>query len=762
MAETAARDAQQGGGHTPVTAEVDDSLGKEIERMSTQFHDKSRSQKQKSVNRLAMLRNLRSLAVEIGSAATVPEAETAEEPRGETTLQVKEGGEVVGAAEKKVSPKFVNLTSKVFDLRYYWNGAMSTKATLVQPGGSKGPLSSSVGTKWCAFVPNGGDGGGGGGGGGGDRHEWTLSREHGRRPDYTIVDSMPLGLVQGSAEPDPTPAGICKPAEEPQAETAEEPRSETTLQVKEGGEVVGVAEKKVSPKFVNLTSKVFDLRYYWNGAMSTKATLVQPGGSKGPLSSSVGTKWCAFVPNGGDGGGGGGGGGGDRHEWTLSREHGRRPDYTIVDSMPLGLVQGSAEPDPTPAESVVTEVTISPQTEKLRTAVEVLCVFRPLHEGEAKFESTRLLPSSGLASPWSAAVSLERAGVQHTFDLDRCWDESSGSQEAVFEHCAGHKVASLFRGQNGVILAYGQSGAGKSYIMTGDKLTGKTRGIIPRCCDNIFTRVRLSSPTTCTVKCSYLQVHNEQITDLLQPSNTDLALRECPGRVYVEGLTQTVVSSASDVRDLIFVATTERPAAGGTRPRGHTVFVVEVEQVGEDRSMQTASLHLIDLADRDASQVKNAIGEETNMVNNSLSAIGLVLKGLSDGDKQAQVPYHNSKLTVLLQGPLSSNSSVSLVCACSPHAGSIEETLSTLKFAQRIKVKRQEVAVSGDFFQHQPSTKLIAQMAALKAEVHGLRAYSHSLEATLKRAGISPAAIGENGDDQTIGVTSRTQCCVVS
>ena len=104
-------------------------------------------------------------------------------------------------------------------------------------------------------------------------------------------------------------------------------KTKTSLQATHGGETVGVADKKVNPKFVNKSSEVFDLRYYWNGAMSSKEMLVQPGGSKGPVSSTVGTKWCAFVPNSDDG---------DRHEWTLSKEHGTRPEYTVAEPMSIG------------------------------------------------------------------------------------------------------------------------------------------------------------------------------------------------------------------------------------------------------------------------------------------------------------------------------------------------------------------------------------------------------------------------------------------
>ena len=104
-------------------------------------------------------------------------------------------------------------------------------------------------------------------------------------------------------------------------------KTKTSLQATHGGETVGIADKKVNPKFVNKSSEVFDLRYYWNGAMSSKEMLVQPGGSKGPVSSTVGTKWCAFVPNSDDG---------DRHEWTLSKEHGTRPEYTVAEPMSIG------------------------------------------------------------------------------------------------------------------------------------------------------------------------------------------------------------------------------------------------------------------------------------------------------------------------------------------------------------------------------------------------------------------------------------------
>lgn len=261
---------------------------------------------------------------------------------------------------------------------------------------------------------------------------------------------------------------------------------------------------------------------------------------------------------------------------------------------------------------------------------------------------------------------------------------------------------------------------------------------------DIFANIsKDASGTTFTVKCSYLEVYREAIKDLLNPAQTNMAVREHPARgIYVDGLTEVQASSSEEVMDVINLGDSARAVAStnmnAVSSRSHSVFIVKVQQVSEEGSKKEGKLNLVDLAGSEKIGKTGATGqtlEEAKMINKSLSALGQVIKALSDG--KGHIPYRDSKLTRILQEALGGNSKTSLLVAASPHLDNIEETISTMKFAQRAKTIKNKVKLN----EEKSVGELNAIIAALKKEVEGLQAYSVALEKALTEAGGDPSTV---------------------
>jgi kinesin family protein 5 len=272
---------------------------------------------------------------------------------------------------------------------------------------------------------------------------------------------------------------------------------------------------------------------------------------------------------------------------------------------------------------------------------------------------------------------------------------------------------------------------------------------------DIFANIgKNASGTTYTVKCSYLEVYREAIKDLLNPEQTNMHVREHPTRgIYVDGLTEVQAGNSEEVMDVINLGDSARAVAStnmnAVSSRSHSVFIVKVQQVSEEGSKKEGKLNLVDLAGSEKIGKTGATGqtlEEAKMINKSLSALGQVIKALSDG--KGHIPYRDSKLTRILQEALGGNSKTSLLVAASPHLDNIEETISTMKFAQRAKTIKNKVKLN----EEKSVGELNAIIAALKKEVEGLQAYSVALEKALTEAG---------GDPSTVKV-EKSMCCTLS
>ena len=340
---------------------------------------------------------------------------------------------------------------------------------------------------------------------------------------------------------------------------------------------------------------------------------------------------------------------------------------------------------------------------------------------------------------------IEALGKAHSsYSYDHVCDEHQ-SQGAIFESVGVPVTDAFLEGYHGCLIAYGQTGAGKTFTMqgpgdpdessSGELASGEgtdgagavndpeAQGLIPRVLQRIFQRVADETNGTLidadtpedkkpcdvqfVVKCSYLEIYNETVADLLAPAGTTNAERNAPvirehdkKGIFVEGLTEAVVTNAEETYDLFTKGSFNR-RVGMTEmnresSRSHAVFTVSLESKrrpcqGAALQKRSALLHLVDLAGSERQKSTEAGGarlKEASAINKSLSALGNVIKALVDvaDGKDRHVPYRDSKLTYLLKDALGGKARCTLLACVSPATGQLEETLSTLKFAQRAKL----------------------------------------------------------------------------
>mmetsp|Transcript_74441 Transcript_74441/g.230919 ORF Transcript_74441/g.230919 Transcript_74441/m.230919 type:complete len:772 (-) Transcript_74441:87-2402(-) len=295
-------------------------------------------------------------------------------------------------------------------------------------------------------------------------------------------------------------------------------------------------------------------------------------------------------------------------------------------------------------------------------------------------------------------------------------------QQKVFDTFGQRVLNNAWDGFHCCLFAYGQTGAGKSYSMVG---YGKNKGIVPISCEEIFKRIEVNDNNSLhfEITASMIEIYNESIQDLLilpqdRPQG-GLAIHESKMLgVYVDGVRKTPVTSYKEIERVIDEATEHRTVGNtlmnATSSRAHTVLTIEfkqVELVEGKEAVKLSMINLVDLAGSEKSAQTGAAGErlkEGCAINKSLSALGNVIEKLakkSKGKKDIVVPYRDSKLTRLLQNALGGSSKTIMICALSPASSNAEETLSTLRYADRAKQIKNNATVNED-----PQGRLLREM----------------------------------------------------
>ncbi|KIZ06247.1 kinesin family member 3B [Monoraphidium neglectum] len=342
---------------------------------------------------------------------------------------------------------------------------------------------------------------------------------------------------------------------------------------------------------------------------------------------------------------------------------------------------------------------------KAAEAVKVVVRCRPLNSQEKQDGRERVVDMdvrAGQVTLRNSKADGGEAPKMFTFDQVYDWDSN---QKEIFEITARPIIDAVMDGYNGTIFAYGQTGTGKSFTMEGKDEPPELRGIIPGAFNYIFeTIARQSGSKEFLVRASYLEIYNEDIRDLLSKSpEAKLELKESPDRgVYVKDLMQFVVKGVPEISSVLQVGKKNR-VVGATMmnqdsSRSHSIFSITIETTeriapgaqaaaAADGHIRVGKLNLVDLAGSERQSKTGATGDrlkEGIKINLSLTALGNVISALVDG-KSSHIPYRDSKLTRLLQDSLGGNTKTVMVANVGPADWNYDETLSTLRYANRAK-----------------------------------------------------------------------------
>jgi len=332
----------------------------------------------------------------------------------------------------------------------------------------------------------------------------------------------------------------------------------------------------------------------------------------------------------------------------------------------------------------------------------VVVRIRPLSSKEleqgCKESITEMQSEYGVSSDSSGPEVLQVNGGSW-FEYDSVIGHQCTQQE-VYERSGSFQSVTqdIFKGYNVTLLAYGQTGAGKTFTMgtvIGDAQDDENAGILPRACQDLFSTIQSKCDGNATVELSYLEIYNEEIRDLLSdatPSNPDkkassqLKIRETlNGEVYVSGLMAQEVKSPKEIGEWLEVASKRRVVAStamnAVSSRSHAICSFKVNGVLEGGEKFTSKLTLVDLAGSERIKKTGATGSrqaEGIHINKSLMVLGQVVSSLADTRKGRKPPYRDSKLTRLLQDSLGGNSRTIMLACVSPADYNVEESTNTV------------------------------------------------------------------------------------
>ncbi|XP_076339669.1 kinesin-like protein KIF13A isoform X2 [Tachypleus tridentatus] len=374
-------------------------------------------------------------------------------------------------------------------------------------------------------------------------------------------------------------------------------------------------------------------------------------------------------------------------------------------------------------------------SDKVKVAVRV----RPLNRREIELETQCVVEMKDdqtiLHHPTCSKAESHRK--IKTFAFDHCFwsykdtDPCYANQRDVYQHLGSDILHNAFQGYNACIFAYGQTGSGKSYTMMGLE---ENRGLIPRLCDDLFGRIASNTNPSLSykVEVSYMEIYNEKVHDLLDPKETRQHLKVREHNIlgpYVDGLSTLAVSSFQDISCLMTEGNKSRTVAAtnmnSESSRSHAVFNITLTCSLTDvqsgvTGEKVSKMSLVDLAGSERAVKSGAVGErlkEGSNINKSLTTLGLVISKLADQSsgkaKDKFVPYRDSVLTWLLKDNLGGNSKTVMVATISPAADNYDETLSTLRYADRAKRIVNHAIVNED-----PNARIIRE---LREEVEQLR-----------------------------------------
>ncbi|XP_072302654.1 kinesin family member 4 [Eucyclogobius newberryi] len=350
-------------------------------------------------------------------------------------------------------------------------------------------------------------------------------------------------------------------------------------------------------------------------------------------------------------------------------------------------------------------------------------------------------------------------GTEKAFTYDYVFDPTA-EQEEVFKSAVSSLLSGLFKGYHATVLAYGQTGSGKTYSMGGTYTAAQASdpsvGVIPRVIRRIFEKKENATECEFGLSVSYLEIYNEEILDLLSTSKDKpaISIREDPKEgIKIVGLTERRVTSAQEMVGCLeqgnSVRTVGSTAMNAASSRSHAIFTITLERKETNKSDSVVSkLHLVDLAGSERQKKTKAEGDrlkEGISINKGLLSLGNVISALGDESKKHTfVPYRDSKLTRLLQDSLGGNSHTLMIACISPADSNMEETINTLRYADRARKIKNKPIINVD--------PRAAELNQLKKQVQELQVML--LHA---RGGVAPVLSGVDSTEKVTKLLERNR-----
>ncbi|KAK7244878.1 hypothetical protein RIF29_39707 [Crotalaria pallida] len=381
--------------------------------------------------------------------------------------------------------------------------------------------------------------------------------------------------------------------------------------------------------------------------------------------------------------------------------------------------------------------------------VQVLLRCRPFNEDELRSNAPQVVTCNDYNREVSVSQSIAGKHIDRVFTFDKVFGPSA-QQKDLYEQAVTPIVNEVLEGFNCTIFAYGQTGTGKTYTMEGECKRSKSgpngelppgAGVIPRAVKQIFDTLE-SQNAEYSVKVTFLELYNEEITDLLAPEELSKVsleekqkkqlplMEDGKGGVLVRGLEEEIVASASEIFTLLERGSSKRRTAetllNKQSSRSHSLFSItihikEATPEGEEL-IKCGKLNLVDLAGSEnisRSGARESRAREAGEINKSLLTLGRVISALVE--HLGHVPYRDSKLTRLLRDSLGGRTKTCIIATVSPAVHCLEETLSTLDYAHRAKNIRNKPEVNQKMMKSTLIKDLYGEIERLKAEVYATR-----------------------------------------
>eukprot|EP00873_Tetraselmis_striata_P027928 jgi/Tetstr1/448192/TSEL_035483.t1 len=367
--------------------------------------------------------------------------------------------------------------------------------------------------------------------------------------------------------------------------------------------------------------------------------------------------------------------------------------------------------------------------------INVICRCRPPNAQEKAARSHQTIETSEDSSEVTIYQNIAGKQLDRTYKFDKVFGPSSG-QADVYDGAISPIVNEVLEGFNCTVFAYGQTGTGKTHTMEGgDRQSvdgcdlSDVAGVIPRSIKEVFDRLE-SNALEYSVKVTFMELYNEELTDLLSVGESKLKLLEGRAGVVVQGLEEAIVKNSTEIYSVLDRGSAKRRTAATllnkVSSRSHSIFTITIhmkESTPEgEEVIKIGKLNLVDLAGSEnisRSGAKDGRAREAGNINQSLLTLGRVINALVE--HQGHVPYRDSKLTRLLRDSLGGKTKTCIIATIAPSLSCQEETLSTLDYAHRAKNIRNKPEVNQRISKTAHIKDLTFEMERIKAELYASR-----------------------------------------